>query len=185
MMTITTRIRHLLLLLFLGAMHALSAAQDTGYADELKDFGVAPTDYPRTQGYGSPTPTSIPGAKVVSTQELVEMRKADPKPVIFVAYGAQGVIPGAIVAEGSGEGRLLGSDLEKFTNLLAKHTNGDKSRAVVFYCHGPKCWLSYNAALHAKAAGYTNVYWYRGGRDAWKAAGKKFKKPQEEAGGDD
>jgi rhodanese-related sulfurtransferase len=31
--------------------------------------------------------------------------------------------------------------------------------------------MSYNAALRAIAAGYSNVLWYRGGIEAWKAAG--------------
>ena len=30
----------------------------------------------------------------------------------------------------------------------------------------------YNLALRLRHAGYTNVYWYRGGREAWMAAGK-------------
>ncbi len=34
-----------------------------------------------------------------------------------------------------------------------------------------ECWVSYNAALRAINAGYTNVLWYRGGIEAWKAAG--------------
>jgi hypothetical protein len=31
--------------------------------------------------------------------------------------------------------------------------------------------MSYNAALRAINAGYTNVLWYRGGIEAWKMAG--------------
>jgi hypothetical protein len=30
----------------------------------------------------------------------------------------------------------------------------------------------YNLALRIRHAGYTNVYWYRGGREAWEVAGK-------------
>ena len=29
----------------------------------------------------------------------------------------------------------------------------------------------YNLALRIRHAGYTNVYWYRGGREAWEVAG--------------
>jgi rhodanese-related sulfurtransferase len=161
---------------------AIAGAQETGYADELVDFGILPIDFPRSraQGYGAPTPTTIPGAQVITTQALMEMRAGRPKPVIFVAYNAKSVIPGAIVADGAGEERLLGLDLEKFTRLLARETQDDKTRPVIFYCHGAKCWLSYNASLHAKEAGYTNVFWYRGGRDAWKAAGKKLQKLKSE-----
>ena len=31
---------------------------------------------------------------------------------------------------------------------------------------------NYNLALRLRHAGYTNVYWYRGGREAWEVAGK-------------
>lgn len=161
----------------------IAGAQETGYADELTDFGIIPIDFPRSraQGYGAPTPTTIPGAKVITTQALMEMRAGKTKPALFVAYNAQSVIPGAIVVDGAGEERLLGPDLERFTSLLARETQGDKTRPVIFYCHGAKCWLSYNASLHAREAGYTNVFWYRGGRDAWKAAGKKLQKLKGEA----
>ncbi|WP_433692009.1 rhodanese-like domain-containing protein [Herbaspirillum seropedicae] len=164
------------------------SAQNNGYADELVDFGISPIDFPRSRslGYGAPTPVSIPGAKVITTNQLMEMRKADPKPALFVVYNAKSVIPGSIEVNGAGEDRLLGPDLDRFTKVLAAETGGDKSKPVIFYCHGPKCWLSYNAALHAKEAGYTNVYWYRGGRDAWKSAGKPFKKAKtEDAQADD
>ena len=32
-------------------------------------------------------------------------------------------------------------------------------------------FASYNLALRLRHAGYTNVYWYRGGREAWEVAG--------------
>ena len=38
------------------------------------------------------------------------------------------------------------------------------------YCVDANCWLSYNAALRLHALGYENLYWYRGGIAAWKAA---------------
>jgi PQQ-dependent catabolism-associated CXXCW motif protein len=57
------------------------------------------------------------------------------------------------------------------TQLLAKLTGGDKARALVFICASSQCWLSYNAALRAAAAGYEKIYWYRGGIAAWMAAG--------------
>lgn len=163
------------LALFMSAGAVL--AQGAGYADELKDFGVPATTYPKMNRYGEPTPMETPGGRVVSTQDLAEMLKAEAKPVVVVAYGAQKTIPGAITMDGSGEGRLLGPDQDKFSHALETLTSGDKAKPIVFYCHGPKCWLSYNAALHAIALGYTQVFWYRGGRDAWKAAQKKFVEP--------
>ena len=50
-------------------------------------------------------------------------------------------------------------------------TGGKKSRPLAFYCVNSQCWLSYNASLRAVALGYTRVLWYRGGVEAWRAAG--------------
>ena len=55
--------------------------------------------------------------------------------------------------------------------MLAQQTQGRKGVALVFYCQSRECWMSYNAALRAIHAGYTNVLWYRGGIEAWKFAG--------------
>jgi PQQ-dependent catabolism-associated CXXCW motif protein len=154
-----------------GAAHAQDA---NGYADELKDFGISATSYPKMNHYGEPTPTSIPGGKVVSTDQLAQMLKGGDKPRVFAAYAAKKTVPGAIVMDGAGEGQ---ADMDRFAKALQAQTAGDKTRPVVFYCHSSRCWLSYNASLHAIKLGYTNVYWYRGGRDAWKAAKKHFVEP--------
>ena len=57
---------------------------------------------------------------------------------------------------------------------LDEVTGGDKAKPVVFYCLSQMCWLSYNAAMRAVEAGYTNVLWYRGGIESWKAAGNRM-----------
>jgi PQQ-dependent catabolism-associated CXXCW motif protein len=51
-------------------------------------------------------------------------------------------------------------------------TNNNKEVPLIFYCQSNQCWMSYNAALRAIHMGYTNVLWYRGGLEAWKAAGQ-------------
>src|SRR5262249_14167344 len=45
----------------------------------------------------------------------------------------------------------------------------------------PECWMSYNGALRAIHAGYTNVLWYRGGIEAWKMAGLPTSQPRQQA----
>lgn len=54
---------------------------------------------------------------------------------------------------------------------LAQGLPADKQRPIVFYCLGEKCVFSWRAAEAAAALGYTNLYAYRGGIPAWKAAG--------------
>jgi rhodanese-related sulfurtransferase len=41
----------------------------------------------------------------------------------------------------------------------------------VLFCLSKTCWLSHNAAVRAVALGYRKVFWCRGGREAWVAAG--------------
>jgi rhodanese-related sulfurtransferase len=45
----------------------------------------------------------------------------------------------------------------------------EKSDPVIFYCNGPSCRRSDNAVGVAVDCGYTEVYWFRGGIEAWKA----------------
>ena len=45
-----------------------------------------------------------------------------------------------------------------------------KASPVVFYCNGPKCRRSDNAVVIARDCGYSNIYWFRGGIEAWKAS---------------
>ena len=76
----------------------------------------------------------------------------------------------AVVRMATPGSRALFSEKSKFAAAMEKHTGGDKNRPVVFLCLGPECWESYNACLHALEAGYKEVMWYRGGRQAWVAA---------------
>ena len=59
----------------------------------------------------------------------------------------------------------------QFAGRLERITGGDKARPLVFFCVNTQCWLSYNASLRAAALGYSKVYWYRGGIEAWRLAG--------------
>jgi len=40
---------------------------------------------------------------------------------------------------------------------------------VAFYCNGPKCGRSANAARIAGQCGYHEIYWFRGGIEEWSA----------------
>ena len=47
----------------------------------------------------------------------------------------------------------------------------DKKRTLVFYCGYTKCGRSHNGAMWAVKLGYTDVYRFPGGVNAWMAAG--------------
>lgn len=150
------------------------------FAEEDRDWGIAPQERIRGAPYTAPTPSSIPGAKVIATRELRALVEAgagsEPgnRPLLVDVASGDGhaTLPGAIWIPGAGRGTSFVDPLQaQFMDLISKLTGGDKTRAVVFLCVNVQCWLSYNAALRAVAAGYTRVSWYRGGIASWRDAG--------------
>jgi len=144
-----------------------------GYGSEGADFGIPPIDELRTDVSGA-TPTSIPGANLVSTDNLQSMlrRERGTLALIDVLEGDHETIVGAMRMPGVGQGGTFDDNIQRdLKNGLARATNGDKSRTVVFFCAGVHCWESYNAALRARELGYSDVGWYRGGLKSWRDAG--------------
>ena len=142
------------------------------FADEDKDWGVAPTKQPRTDQYHAPTPKELPGAKTIKTMELRALLSQSPAPVLIDALGDDGhrTIAGSHWLKGIGVGVLGNAVTERMRLDLEKLTAGRKSAPLVFFCLSSQCWLSYNAGLHAIGLGYTNIHWYRGGIEAWQRA---------------
>lgn len=157
----------------------LAAALLTGSAagaSEDADFGVAPAGELRLANLSAPTPRAIPGAKVVRTADLRDRLSAAEaeRPLLFDVLGGEphDSLPGAIWLPGAGRGESYDDAVQaRLARLLQAATRADARRAMVFFCQGTACWLSYNAALRAVALGYREVYWYRGGIEAWLAQG--------------
>lgn len=146
---------------------------------EDHDFGIAPSAVLRLADYAAPTPREIPGAKTIRTAELRErlVQEDSARPLLLDVIGDAGhdSVPGAIWLPGAGRGASFDDALQAhLAKALDLVTRGDKRRAMVFFCAGVKCWLSYNAALRAASLGYTEVHWYRGGIEAWLAAGGRL-----------
>ncbi len=166
-----------LLAFLLAAATALAPrtaiAQEKSYGGEDRDWNVAPTSAFRTQAYHAPTPRAIPGGRVVRTAELEAMRAANPRPYLIDVLGGEThrTIAGAFWLAGAGAGDLNAEEARRFRDALAKFAAGDRGRPIAFFCADSQCWLSYNAALRAIAAGYTNIMWYRGGIASWLHAG--------------
>ena len=159
-------------------MFALAAAlvSTPALADEDADYGVAPVETLRLSDYSAPTPGEVRGAKRLGTAQLREwLRGATlPPPLLFDVLGgdAHELLPGAIWLPGAGQGQSFQDTVqEQLAKTLRAATKDDRGRRLVFFCQGPRCWLSYNAALRAVALGYEHVYWYRGGIEAWLANG--------------
>jgi len=43
----------------------------------------------------------------------------------------------------------------------------NQSTPIIFYCNAGQCWKSYKASKAAVTAGYTKIYWLRGGIPEW------------------
>ena len=168
------RILACLLLILMGGAQAQQQAGADGYSEEDRDWGIAATNRLRQQPYHGPTPLTIPGAQVVSTRELQAMLAGAGSPILIdvLSEGGHVTLAGAVWISGAGRGTNFMDPVQAvLAQLLTKLSGDNKARALVFFCASSQCWLSYNAALRAVALGYTKVYWYRGGVEAWGAAG--------------
>lgn len=144
------------------------------YAEEDRDWGVAATSTLRRPPYTAPTPTRIPGGNVLTTMALNQMLKSEARLwLIDVASGdGHQSVAGAHWIPGAGHGTNFLDPLQSLMKeRLARLSGGDLSSPLVFFCVNAQCWLSYNAALRAIALGYSRVFWYRGGIEAWRRAG--------------
>ncbi len=140
----------------------------------------------RTQDYRAPTPLTVPGGRMVTTEEaraLLERRDVVWVDMLPAPRRPEGLapgtlwrpsprlgIPGSIWLPEAGRGALHPATEAWFRDSLARATGGDLGRPVVFYCLSD-CWMSWNAAKRAAALGYREVLWYRDGTDGWEAAG--------------
>lgn len=143
------------------------------FGDETRDFGVPPQSTLQSN-VGSPTPNAIPVGKIISTTLLEEeIRKGTQFLLVDVLEGQhpQTIVKARYIPYGGRGGNFNDQVQTALANELNQLTNGRKDFPVVFFCQGVRCWESYNAVLRAWNAGYRNVYWYRGGLQAWQEAG--------------
>jgi PQQ-dependent catabolism-associated CXXCW motif protein len=143
-----------------------------------------PTGY-RMQDYRGPTPTSLAGARVLTTHDAEELWKAGAAFVDVLPHPPRPTnlppgtiwhenphrdIPGSIWLPDTGYGALASSTERYLRDGLARITQRDQSRWLVVYCQRD-CWMSWNAAKRALTMGYKNVAWYPDGTDGWQASG--------------
>jgi PQQ-dependent catabolism-associated CXXCW motif protein len=146
------------------------------FAFETRDFGIPPQSSLRAGQFHGATPTAIPGGKLVSTQGLFDAINGQMQVVLIDVLGASYGLPGAQVAPAmASPGSFQDRTQQQTAQWLAGITGNRTDTPIIVYCSDPQCWLSYNGALRAIAAGYTNVYWYRGGLQAWQMAGLPLK----------
>lgn len=141
---------------------------------EREDYGVPVTRTLHAGEMHGPTPASIPGGQVITTQGLLDLQQKNVPHVIVDVLGAPEKLPNAVAGVWlSQPGSFTDNVQPRAAQFLQQATQGQKEMPLVFYCRSPLCWMSYNAALRAIHAGYTNVLWYRGGIESWKMAGQR------------
>jgi adenylate cyclase len=142
------------------------------HADEDADFGVA-SDTELHHEYSGLTPTTAPGAQTIRTGDLVSLL-AERQPLVIdvLTYFWGRSIPGAVGLKHAGAGgSFSGSGQDRLRGKMAELTGGDLSKPIVAVGWNSERFDGRNLAHRLVAMGYTNVYWYRGGREAWEVAG--------------
>lgn len=125
-----------------------------------------------------PTPTSVPGGRTVTTEDVVRLIRSRRPFLTLDVLGGPETLPGAVpVAAASAPGSFDDATQREFGRFLERATGGDRRLPLLLYCQSVQCWMSYNAALRAIDLGHSEVLWYRGGIEAWKMAGMRTVPP--------
>jgi len=106
----------------------------------------------------------IEGTVRVSAEEMIDLVEQYDELVIIDSRKKSDVAKGFI------EGSISLPNTETDAASLGKHV-ASKTTPILFYCNGIKCGRSGKAAQIAMAAGYTKLYWFRGGIQEWEAKG--------------
>jgi tetratricopeptide (TPR) repeat protein len=142
------------------------------HAEEGADFGV-PADGNLYQDYAGLTPTTAPGATTIRTTDLEQML-GERKPLVIdpLLYSWGRSIPGAVGLKKVGRGGSTSDAIQdRLRQKMQALTKGDLAAPIVAIGWNSERFDGRNLALRLVALGYTNVYWYRGGREAWEVNG--------------
>ena len=119
------------------------------------------------------TPTEAPGVTTIRTADLSRLL-AEARPVVIdtVTNSWGRSLPGAVGLRFAGlGGRLADAAQDHLRAKMQQLTAGDLRRPIVAVGWNSERFDGRNLALRLAALGYTHVYWYRGGREAWEVVG--------------
>jgi len=114
-----------------------------------------------------PTPRRAPGAETIDTARLTKLISTDHPPILDVGSGAASV-PGADLRSAD---QLSSEQLQEYARTVTA-SGTPPVRSLVVMSDSSNGWASYNAVLQLRSAGL-RIFWYRGGEEAWAAAGMK------------
>jgi TolB-like protein/Flp pilus assembly protein TadD len=142
------------------------------HAEEDADFGV-PADSNLRNGIRGLTPITVPGATTIRTPDLRRLLDDEKPIVIDTQWHQRGQsIPGAYAIRDAGLGdRMSDAVQDHLQRNMFELTKGDPAVPIVAVGWNSESFDGYNLTLRLVTLGYTNVYWYRGGCEAWEVAG--------------
>lgn len=161
-----------------GQEHAAALGQirlptDQHYANEEYGSPLGSAAGLRTQNLRALTPTRLDGIESVDTRTLAQWLQSEGRPTLIDVSGSPRALPTASTLLYGGSAfdaeHKDAAFEQRFAGLL-RLLQADMHAAVVFYGQNRENWQAVNAAMRARRLGYTQVYWYRGGLDSWRAA---------------
>jgi len=159
------------------ALAQLPPPSASALAEEKADFCSGEASKRKAmeeEAYDTAAPCRLRGVERIDTAALARMLQEVKRPILVDVSPDHGMVPGAFALLGAGvafdDAKQEAAAHQRFEGLI-RAAAPDPTQPLVFYGGARAGWLSANAALRAVQAGYTQVYWYRGGLPAWTAAG--------------
>jgi ABC-type phosphate/phosphonate transport system substrate-binding protein/rhodanese-related sulfurtransferase len=128
-------------------------------------------DYVSTLGYF--TPRVLDGVKIVTAEEVIDlMKKGVPlyDTRVEEEYRDKHIKGARWLPYNEKSAKEVGFDASKDSFDVGRAAES-KNAPVIFACNGAECWKSYKSCVAAVKAGYTQIYWFRGGFPEWAAKG--------------
>lgn len=127
-------------------------------------------------GVHFPTPLHLNGINTLQTDALVEKIKSGNILLIdarYISGNPDPSLPNAYLFDFAGvayndeaRDKRITLAIDKMMQKIAP----DKAQPIAVFCTSVECWLSVNTVMRLQTLGYTNLYWYRGGIQAWAVA---------------
>ncbi len=161
--------------LYRSVQDALKAAGNRDHLDPDIDSGL-PSRNVLLSDWDGGTPRTVPGVTTLNTEQLAQLLQ-DAHPLLIDTMNDSWYrsIPGSVglIVGGNSSGTFSDAVQQRLQAKLRDLTGGDPARPIIVMSFNAAQIDGYNIALRLHHAGYTNVYWYRGGREAWEVAGKQ------------
>jgi adenylate cyclase len=151
---------------------ALRLAGLRDHAAEDADFGL-PTFAALRGRLAGLTPKDALGVTTLHTADLVQfLAESEPIVIDTMMYFWGQSISGAVGLKYAGLGGCFTDEAQdRLRRKMQELTSGDMSLPIVAVGWNSERFDGCNLALRLVALGYTKVYWYRGGREAWEVNG--------------